>query len=176
MARRAHQLPKHLELARGQIEGNVGGREPARLAIEPESAEHHDIFGALRAPHQRTQPGLDFGEVERLAQVVVRACIEARDAFFRAVAGGQHKHRRAVATGPGLAQCSQAAAQATGRAGRGRQAQVQQHGIERLHPPQVIGILDVGRYVDPVTCVGQAAQHHVAQHDIVFDKQDSHGG
>ena len=65
--------------------------------------------------------------------------------------------------------------EAAGRAGRGRQAEVEQHRVEGLHAPQVVGVLDVRRHVDAVARIAQAAQHHVAQHRIVFDQEDSHG-
>ena len=116
-------------------------------------AEHGDVVGALGAPHQRTQPGLDLGQVEGLAQVVVGAGVEAGDALVGAVARGEHQHRRAVAARARLAQRGEAAAQAAGGAGVRGQVEVEQHGIEGLHAPEVVGVLDVGRHVDAVARV-----------------------
>jgi len=38
----------------------------------------------------------------------------------------------------------------------------------------VVGVFDVARHVDTVAGIAEAAQHHVAQHGIVFDQEDSH--
>jgi hypothetical protein len=65
-------------------------------------------------------------------------------------------------------------AKAAGGTGGGGQVEVEQHGIEGLHAPQVVGVFDVGGHVDAVARVGKAANHHVAQDGVVFDKQNSH--
>ena len=56
-----------------------------------------------------------------------------------------------------------------------RKIQVQQHHVEGLHPPQVVGVLQRGSLVHAMALLAQAPQHHVAQDRIVFDQQDSHG-
>jgi hypothetical protein len=38
----------------------------------------------------------------------------------------------------------------------------------------VVGVLDVGGHIDAVARIGKAANHHVTQDGVVFDKQNSH--
>ena len=169
-AGRRHQLPQHLELARRQLQrlGCARGRSgrALRSSMRAPTSQCRRCVGAA---HQRAQPRLDLAQVERLAQVVVGAGVEAGDALVGAVARGQHQHRRAVAARARLAQRRPCQA-AAGRAGSGRAAR-------RRTAARATGgrRLAACAAVDAVAGVGQAAQHHVAQHGVVFDQQDSHG-
>ena len=51
------------------------------------------------AAQQRPHPGEQFGEPERLGDVVVGAGVEADHGVHLVGAGGQHQHREAVALG-----------------------------------------------------------------------------
>ena len=54
------------------------------------------------------------------------------------------------------------------------QRQVEQDGVEGLEPPQLVRIGERHRDVDAMAALPQAAQHHVAQHRIVFHQKNSH--
>jgi hypothetical protein len=80
-----------------------------------------------------------------------------------------------VATGAGGTQHLQA----TGRQGRalgiGRQVQIQQNSVVALDAPQMVGVLDIARHIDPMPRGREAAAQHVAQNIVVFDQQHTHG-
>ena len=172
-ARRGHQLPQHLELARGQFKPVAVQAQAARLAVQRQGAHGGDVLGALAAPHQGPQAGLDLGQVKGLAQVVVGPGIQAGNAFLGAVAGRQHQHRHLVPAGAGGPQQGQAAAHALAHRPHG-QIQIEQHRIKQLDAPEVVGLAQCGGLIHPVARLAQAAHHHVPEHGVVFNHQNSH--
>ena len=74
----------------------------------------------LRAPHQRLQPRVEFGQRERLDQVVVGAGLEAFDLVRQQILGGQHQHRHPRAAGLAQLAAQRQAVEPGQHAGRAR--------------------------------------------------------
>ena len=86
------------QLEHRELLGARSSRRPARWAIAPAgvqgqvAAAHHRRQRRLRAPRQRPDARDQFGERERLRQVVVGAEAEARDPVLDPGRRGQHQH------------------------------------------------------------------------------------
>jgi hypothetical protein len=78
------------DLAGGRVAFQVPDHEPGREQVR-------------RAALQRAQPGQQFGEVERLAQVVVGARVQAGHPVLRCVLAADQQHRRGHAPAAQLA-------------------------------------------------------------------------
>ena len=72
-----------LRLVRNGVEREVGDAQDGGL-------------GFAAAPAQRADAGDQFGDDERLGQIIVRAGVEALDALVDFAARGQQQHRRGV--------------------------------------------------------------------------------
>ena len=57
-----------------------------------------------------------------------------------------------------------------------RQVQVQQHGVESLYGPPVLGFFDGMGQLDTVARVFEALGHGAAEHRVVFHQEEAHGG
>jgi len=91
---------EQVELARRELHRAPGSadRAPAGVELEVAAFEH----GRRRAgtpSGERSQPGAELGEHDRLDQVVVRAEVEAVDQLVRRVGRGQHEDARLGAAG-----------------------------------------------------------------------------
>jgi hypothetical protein len=120
---------------------------------------------AQQRPHARQQ----FVEIERLDQVIVGACIEPGDAIAHHIAGGERQHGHLVAAGAQIGQQLQAVAP--------RQAKVEQQ--QRVRRASIEGARASQSILDPVDGMAvftQAFGHGGADHRIVFDQQQAHGG
>lgn len=95
-----HQDPQQVELLRGELEFLVAHPGPVRLDVDS-----HAVRGGLRrglrgaAPEQRPDPGEEFGQAERLGDVVVGPGVQADDGVHLVGAGGEHQDRHGVAVG-----------------------------------------------------------------------------
>ena len=125
--------------------GPAQPRPPRRRRRCPARAAPARAAGPPPRPGRRACPG--SRRRRRRGRRCVPRCGRARSA--PAPACGRR------ARGP--AQRRQAAAQGGG-AGVLRQVEVEQHGVERLHAPEVVGFGDRARHVDAVAGVVQAAQ------------------
>ena len=121
----AHQEFEQLELTNGQVDRPATAQHLARDQIHLEVADREPRrIRHAAAAHQRTDAGEQFGEGERLDEVVVRAGVEAGHAVLQRVARGEDEHRRLHAALAQRAQDLKAVAP--------RQRQVEQHHVERL--------------------------------------------
>src|SRR5205823_15120174 len=88
------------ELGAGELDRVAPTPNLARPRLELEVAEPQGSVAAVRrSPEQRTQARQELREREGLRQVVVRACVETRDAAVDLGASGQHQDRNLVARG-----------------------------------------------------------------------------
>ena len=92
----AHQEAQQLELGRGQTDLLAAPAHLVAVLVEHEVADvQRRLALRLARPgtsHQRSQPGHDLLQRERLGDVVVAARGEAGDAVLDGVAGGQEEH------------------------------------------------------------------------------------
>ena len=79
----------------GDVQPPAVGLDRARVHVDQQLAGADDRFGvALRAPHDRLDPGDQLGLVERLGQVVVGTAHQAAHLVGRVAAAGQDQDRR----------------------------------------------------------------------------------
>ena len=73
-----------------KVHGNVIHLDPLDFSIDGQPAKREGARGRRRPPQQRAYTGFEFGNRERLGQIVVGAQVEAVHAIFDRVACGQH--------------------------------------------------------------------------------------
>ena len=120
----------------------------------------------LSAPDQGAHACLEFGQFERLAQIVVGAQVEPLDAVGQCVACSQNQHRRGAA----------AAAEPLDHleAVDARQAEIKNHQIVILDRQDAVSLLAVVGDVDCKIGAAQGFHQPVGEYRIVFDYQYAH--
>jgi len=119
-------------LPRGQIQRIFAHESTTCSRIEGEGAMIDACSGhGLGPAHQGAYTGFELGELERLDQIVVSADIQTVYAIDDTVARGQNQHRNVGCASPETTKHLQAI--------QARQAQVQNHQIERVDRQQLIG-------------------------------------
>ena len=108
----------------------------------------------------------EFGQLERLDEVVVGAGIEAGDAIGDGVARGQHQHR------PGVA--AEAHRGEDVEAFLARQAQIEQQQLVHVLGERELGGVTVADPVDREAVLDQAASDGLADHRVVLGEQEPH--
>jgi hypothetical protein len=98
-------------------------------------------------------------------EVIVRAFVQALDAVFHAVAGGEHDDRRLL-DGAQRAQHREAVLP--------RQHDVQHDHVVLVRERQVLAVDAVVRHVDRAALLGQPLGEVVRGSQLVFDNQDLH--
>ena len=122
---------------------------------------------ALAAPDQRAHACVEFGERERLHEVVVGAGVESRDAVGERVLRGHDQH------GHGLAPVAQLLEHDPPR--HPRQAEIEDHEVEPLRAQRSVGRDAVAQPVHRMPGALQERSDRVAELRIVFRQQDPHG-
>ena len=121
----------------------------------------------VAAPQQGPHPGLQFGQIEGLGQVVVGALVQPAHAVGQGVERGEHQHRHLQLALTQPAQHLQAA--------QARQADVQDDQVVGLHHQRIVGLLSGVHRVHGIGRLHQRAAECVGQHLVVFDQEDAHG-
>ena len=158
------------DLARRQFHHLIMDIGNAPDLIERQRPMAHERGTAARAaPHQRTHARFQLGQRERFGHVVVGAQVQALDAFFHAVGGGQNQHRQ---HGPARAQALEDLQPRHTRQSHVEDQQV--IGLGRLRGQRRVGSRPIGGLVDGVARLAQRACEPVRQRGVVFGNQDAH--
>ena len=165
----AQQLLEHAELLAGQAEVDAvpGRRPPRRVDDEPARAVQHRRRGRRGAAAEGAHARDQLGEGERLAEVVVGAELEPRDAVLQGAGGGEHEHPRERAL------AGQAAADVV--AGAPGQVAVEHEDVVAGDHGLLQAAVAVVRRVDRHPLAAQPARDGVGQGDLVLDHQHAHG-
>ena len=170
-ARPLQQRGQQREFPRRYVDQTPVFRHRASDGVEREIAvSKHVVFAHDVPPQQCAHSGGELVEAERFCQVVVGARIEARHAIGNCVTRSDNKHAHAVAFAPQLAQQFQPAL--------ARQPEVEQHhrvGVRCGHDRRSRG-LTVRNPVDGVPVLLQRLLQRLADHRIIFDEENAHGG
>ena len=99
--RSQHQDLEDPEFSPGEVQGEVRGRDLASRRIQRQRpASERPAIGAAGPALKRANSGKELLEVERLDEVVVRACVEPRDPVGRRVQRREHENRGPVTGAP----------------------------------------------------------------------------
>lgn len=151
------------ELRRGERRGPRTGPEGVGRRVQAQLAGR----GRRRdggAPEQGSQSSGEFGEVERLGEVVIAAGGEAGQPVRHGMAGGEEQHRDGHPAGP--QRLAQVATVGVG------QPDVHHQGVEAvLGDAKRAGRVRGGRHGEAF--LPQAAGHDVPQRRIVFDDEQA---
>ena len=90
----AHEEFQEGELLRGEVDSLAGALHGCVAGSSVRSPRAGSPAAPWHATDQRLHAREEFGEVERLGEVVVRAQVKAPHAVIEGVAGGQHQDRR----------------------------------------------------------------------------------
>ena len=91
LSRPGHQRPEQLELLVGQRDLGTVHDDPTGPGLHPDAAEFQHF--RLTPPKERAHPGQQFGQPERLADVIVSSRVESHDEVDLVRASGQHQHQ-----------------------------------------------------------------------------------
>jgi len=123
---------------------------------------------AVAAPDQRAGARLEFGQRERLGQVVVGTEVQAADAVVHRAVRGQDQHRQRVAARAQAPQHFQAV--------QPGHADVEDGQCVVLRGQQVIGAGAIVHAVHREAALAQRCHQGFGQFQVVFGKQDTHRG
>ena len=156
------------ELARRQLDHVAVNRgHAAGLVID-----HGPVFdGAGRPAHaataECTHARLELLQAEGLGHVVVGPVVQALDALFNAVGGGEDQHRHGRAARPQAFEHLQPV--------HARQAQVQDQQVKLgVGHQRGIALTAAGHVVDRRTRGPQGSQQTIGQHLVIFGNQYPH--
>ena len=146
-------------LTEGKASGvQIIGQHPA--ALLPFTTQH-------TASQQRFDPGFQFGQFERLGEVVVGAKIEAMHPIFHIAARRQHQHRQIFPASPQPRQHLKSA--------HARQADIEdRHGVFLTAQCQ-IGSHAIVQHIHGQTGALERLGDAFGQLQMVFDEQNTHG-
>src|SRR5882672_83796 len=149
-----------------QIDGNVVHPDALHLGVDGQSAKREGARGSGRTAQQRTHARFEFGDRERLGQIVVGAEIETVHAIIDRVASGQHEDigARPPQTKP---------AQHFESVDVG-QADVEDDEFVRWRAQQVVGLNSRCRAVDRMSAAIQDARKPGREQRIVFNDENAH--
>ena len=167
----AHALQQHFEqteFTRREFDHAAvdGGHAPS-LVVDQGPVFDGGGGAAHAAARECTNPSFEFLQAEGLGHVVVRAVVQALDAFFHAVSRSQDQHRHAAAPGPQAFQDFEAV--------HFRQTQIQDDQVEFIRGHERgIGLAAIGHMIDSGTRGAQCAQQTIGQHLVIFGDQYAH--
>ena len=163
-----HERLEQRPLTRGQVDGPPRAQDRARRKIYVEVPDMDQRIGVSGiAPRDSVQPRRQFGEVERLDQIVVGPGIEPLYAVGQLIHRRQDDGRRDIPPAAQVAQEADAAAIG--------QHQVQQQKIigstadmvsRRIQPRDPVHRMALGR---------DMVAHGLAKNRIILDQQNPHG-
>ena len=166
------QHAEQLELVAGQVARRATHSCLARPQVDLEPAEHQHLVGQhlrSRAPQQRLHAGEQFARLERFAQVVVGADLQAHDAVGGLTARCQHQQRQPSRAGLGAQFAREVQAVTVG------QHQVEQQCVVMgLFQAVTTGGQRAGG-VDFKTAAAQVVADHVGQAHVVVNQQQAAG-
>ncbi|MNV61670.1 hypothetical protein D3C71_1541880 [compost metagenome] len=138
-----------------------------RGVVELEATDLHHLAGlATGAPQEHAAARFELAEIERLAEVIVRADVQCLHAVFDPVTCGQHQHRGAVTA---LAHAGQHAQPI-----QFGQADIEHDQIERLVAQHARRGQSVALPIHGMPTAAHAADDRVGQVRVVFHQQDAH--
>jgi hypothetical protein len=149
----------------------VGGASPHLVGARVEtqvSDFQHDRALLRSAPGDSAQPGGQFGDGERLGQVVVGPGVEARDPVVDSVAGGeqQDRHPAVLLTQPSHDR----------EAIRGRDHDIEDHCVVVVLEPAPQRVLASGGDIDGVAFTRKGPAEKVGEAQVVLDDEHAHTG
>lgn len=152
-------------------EGNSvsGAGDGAAMTVEFEIGAAQFGFAAAEiAADESAHAGLQFGESERLDEVIVGACVKAFDALLDEAASGEHENGRLNFF---LAKFA-----AEFDAGHAREAYVEKDGVVWIFGREAEAFFAGKGDVHGVSILTKRASHKARDFAFVFDEQDAHGG
>jgi hypothetical protein len=168
-----HQVLQDGELLRG--EGKPGTRHrclvPGAVQAQRAHGQHRGGAGGV-PPQQRPDPGQQFGQSERLHQVVVRALVQSAYPIGQGAARGEHEHPQVAL--PGRLQLAVAQRPAQREPVAVRQIDVEQHQVVLVDGQPVVRLRRVGGDVHRVPGPGQPHPQAFGQVLLVLHHQQPH--
>ena len=149
-----------------EIEGVPGPLDALGGQVDRHVGRGQDGAGpSLRAAKHGAEPGQQFVERERLAEVVIRASIEPRDPVGDGVSGGQEQDGRVAVALAEAAEDRQAVL--------ARQPPVEDHEIPVAVLQHRPGDLAIGDPLGDVPFLAQPSDDRCGDQLVVFDHQDA---
>ena len=140
-----------------------GSTDPPGNEVKPQSPGLQHRRRIVAAAHQRPDPGQQFGNLERLDQIVLGPGVETFNPVLDRSAGGEDQRGRG----------DSARSQHCHQFGtiHDRQTTVADHRVEVAGQAEVQALLSVERGLDPVALAAEQVDQHGAQRAIVLDEQ-----
>ena len=166
-ARAPGQEVEQRELAGRERDRHARSRCHVRRRVDRHVTDRDRRADRLRRPaQQRTHPGRELGEVERLREVVVRARVEPTHRVDDLVPGREHEHRRHVALFAHLP--AHIGAVTVGK------AEIEDHRVVRHGRDRMACIECRGDEVDRVAFLGQPAHDDRAERPVILHHEHTH--
>jgi len=162
-----HEQFEEGKFLRAELDLGLAAEDPTLGGIETEVANgEHDRTCGLPAPDERTQPGEELVEAERLGQVVIGTGVEPFDAVGNGASRSEEEDGHPAACRP--------KAPAHGKAIEIRQHHVEEHRVVGLLAGEPQPTLASHLDVDDVALLLKAAAEEGGHVEVVFDDEDSH--
>lgn len=162
----AHQRFEQLEAGRVEAQRLAGAAGPPGVEIEHQVGNLQALAGATRAAQDRLDARIEFGQRERLDQIVVGTAAQTLQAIIERVAGSEHDHRHLAA---GFAQA--AAELVAIHAG---QHDVEDDQVVMPGQRQMQSARPVARAIDDMTGGFEVVDDVGEDVRVVFDDQQTH--
>ena len=161
------QVGQELVFLRRQLDRLAVQRDAARSGVQPHIARSQFARGIARSPtDQRAQASDQFLGLERLGEIIVRACVQPRHLVRPAVARGEHEDGELA---PFLAPHTE-----HGQPVDLRQAKVEDDGVIVFGRSEEMAVLAICREVDSIALALKRRLELLAERGFVLDDQDTH--